>query len=57
MTPKRKRKMINGAIVGLISGLIVSVVCYFAASPNPSYFIFAVFGLAIGMAQAYLSPE
>jgi len=51
---KRKRVM-NGALIGLVSGLIISLVCYFAVSPNPSYFVFAAFGLAIGAGQSYVS--
>lgn len=55
MTPIKQRKIMNGAIIGLVSGLIVSAVCYFAVSKDPSYFMFTAFGLLIGIGQAYLS--
>lgn len=57
MEANKKRKVRNGAIVGLISGLIISAVCYFAVGNNPAYFMFTAFGLAIGAGQAYVSPD
>lgn len=55
MDAVKKRRVLNGAVIGTISGLILSVVFYFAAGANPAYFMFTFFGLAIGAGQAYVS--
>jgi dolichol kinase len=55
MDAARRKRMINGALTGLVSGLILSLVCYFGVSPNPSYLMFTAFGLAIGAGQGYVS--
>ena len=55
MDQYKKRRVRNMAVMGAISGFIVSVVLYFVVAPNPAYFMFAVFGGLLGGAQGYLA--
>ena len=55
MDQYKKRRVRNMAIIGAISGFMVSVVLYFVVTPNPAYFIFTVFGGLVGGAQGYLA--
>lgn len=57
MGPAKRRRVLNGVLIGTVSGLALSAVCYLAVAPDPSYFVFTAFGLAIGAGQAYLAPE
>jgi hypothetical protein len=55
MDDARKRSTRNMALIGGISGLIVSCILYLAVEANPAYLMFTVFGALIGGAQGYLS--
>jgi len=55
MDQYKKRRVMNMAIIGTISGFIVSAVLYFLVAPNLSYFMFTVFGGVLGGAQGYLA--
>ena len=58
MNEMKKKRVIRWGLIGLISGLILSLIFYFAADNNPSYFIFTAFGCAMGAAQGYVtSPK
>ena len=54
MDKYKKRRVMNMAIMGAISGFIVSVVLYFAVAQTPAYFMFTAFGGLLGGAQGYI---
>jgi len=55
MDEAKKKKVMWWGIAGAVSGLIISVACYFMVAPLAQYFMFTFFGAALGAAQGYIS--